>query len=301
MKSVLITGATSFLGLQIISQIQSQNIEPHIIVRPSSDLSRIPNLEGVQCHTYDGSVNSLVTALQVAKADVCINLAGAYVREHSSSDIDSLIDSNFRFGGHLLEAMKESRTDYLVNAGSTFQYFHSDHSAPLNLYAAIKQSFFNLISYYAESSDLAYVNIILPDVYGPSDWRLKIMKRLVEANLKETPLELVDRKTILGLVHVADAAEAFIYSARQLMKKKNTFAGKCFGVDIGHRFRLDEIVQAVERCCEQHSIVNWGTYATPERHVKVPWEGPTVPGWKPKITLENGINQLVEEVRRGQL
>ena len=301
MKSVLITGATSFLGLQIISQIQSQNIELHIIARPTSDLSRIPNLDGLQCHTYDGSVNSLVTALQDAKADVCINLAGTYVREHNSGDIDSLIDSNFRFGGHLLEAMKESRTEYLVNAGSTFQYFHSENSAPLNLYAAIKQSLFNLISYYAESSDLTYVNIILPDVYGPSDWRPKIMTRLVEANLKEIPLELVDRETILGLVHVADAAEAFIYCARQLMNKQNTFAGKCFGVDIGNRFRLDEIVQAVERCCEQHSIVNWGTYATPERHVKVPWEGPTVPGWKPKITLENGINQLVEEVRRGQL
>ena len=300
MDSVLITGATSFLGLQMISQIQSQNIELHVIVRPSSDLSRVPNLEEIQCHIYDGSVNSLVTALQVAKADVCINLAGAYVREHSSDDIDSLIDSNFRFGGHLLEAIKESCTDCLVNAGSTFQYYHSDSYAPLNLYAAIKQSFFNLVSYYAESFDLAYVNIILPDVYGPSDWRLKIMNRLVEANLKEVSLELVDRETILGLVHVADAAEVFIHCARQLINKKNTFVGKSFGVDIGHRFRLDEIVQAVERCCEKHSMINWGTYATPERHVKIPWEGPAVPGWKPKISLENGIHQLVEEVRRGQ-
>ena len=108
-----------------------------MIVRPKSDLSRVSDHHNISWHTYDGCLTSLSNALREAQAEVCIHLAGAYVREHTESDVDWLLESNLRFGSHLLEAMKNSGTKRLVNAGSTFQYFHSETYSPLNLYAAM--------------------------------------------------------------------------------------------------------------------------------------------------------------------
>jgi len=44
-----------------------------------------------------------------------------------------------------------------------------------------------------------------------------------------------------------------------------------------------------------HSLpIVWGARSYREREVMLPWAGPTVPGWQPCISLENGLRSLLD-------
>jgi nucleoside-diphosphate-sugar epimerase len=297
-ERILITGATSFLGVHTVSKLNEGGIIPHLIVRPGSDLCRLKDIGDVELHQYDGEISTLVNAVEAAMADVCIHIAGAYVRDHLSADIEVLIESNIRFGGQLLEAMKIGETRRLVHAGSAFQYYESDTYRPLNFYAATKQAFMDLAAYYADAEGFDVVSIILPDVYGSRDWRPKILNRIIAAHVGRSTLDMVDEPTVLGLVHVDDASSALIEAASQLISAPKSVAGGIFGVDQGHRHSLRDIVEMVADICECSTKINWGGYPAPRRHISDPWEGATLPGWHPKVNLEDGIRELVECIRR---
>ncbi len=298
MERVLITGATSFLGVHTVSRLNDGGIIPHLIVRPCSDVSRLKDIGNVELHQYDGEISTLVDAVEAAMADVCIHIAGAYIRDHISADIEVLIDSNIRFGAQLLEAMKIGGTRKLVHTGSTFQYYESDTYQPLNLYAATKQAFMDLAAYYADAEDFDVVSIILPDVYGARDWRPKVLNRIVAAHVERSALDMVDEPTVLGLVHVDDASRALIDASSQLISAPKSISGGIFGVDQGHRHSLRDIVDMVANICQCSTKINWGGYPVPRRHISDPWEGAALPGWCPKVNLEDGIRELVECIRR---
>ena len=70
MERVLITGATSFLGVHTVSRLNDGGIIPHLIVRPDSDVSRLKAIGNVELHQYDGEISTLVDAVEAAMADV---------------------------------------------------------------------------------------------------------------------------------------------------------------------------------------------------------------------------------------
>ena len=41
--------------------------------------------------------------------------------------------------------------------------------------------------------------------------------------------------------------------------------------------------------------VNWGARPYPEGQILIPWLGPLPPKWLPKISLEDGLSQIVEK------
>jgi len=297
MKSVCITGATSFLGVRTVARLKLEGLAVTLIVRRDSDLTRFDDQDVTHAvYTYDGTTGSLVAALAAARPDACFHIAGAYVREHLPEDVDRLIESNVRFGAQLLEAMKESGPAYLVNVGSAFQHYHSDDYAPLNFYAATKQAFADILAYYESAHGIVSATIKLPDVYGSGDWRPKIMNRIVEAHMNGAPLDLVDKSTVLGLVHVDDACDALMHCARLLMDDAQSVAGKSFAVDGRNQHSLAEIVSTVRDVTGRSVDLNWGAYATPPRHVVVPWSGTPLPNWDPKIDLEEGVRRLAHSI-----
>ena len=90
------------------------------------------------------------------------HLAGKYKRNHSSLDLDEIINSNFRFGTQLLEAMSKSNTDIcLINAGSYFQNLDQNCGPAVNLYGAVKEAFTKVLDYYCDANGLKIISLII--------------------------------------------------------------------------------------------------------------------------------------------
>ena len=292
---VLITGATSFIGQTLARRLVGEGNVVHALLRPTSDRSRLAGAPGVAAHIHDGSASALASIVAEARPDLVFHLAGKYVREHKPADVADLIRDNILFGAMLLEAMRTASARRLVFAATAFQHMDAPGYRPLNLYAATKQGFEDLLAYYADAHGLAAVTLVLFDIYGSGDWRRRLIPAAMAALDTGEPMPVPAEDTPVDLIHVDDAAEAFVAAARLLMEREGEVAGRRFAVAPARRHGLFEVLAAIERTAGKPVPVKRSAWTPPARAATEPWKGPAVPGWRPKVTLEDGIRRAFAE------
>lgn len=287
MKRALVTGATGFVGQALVRRLVGDDWQVFAIVRPSS---RPADLAGATTLTCDGTVDSLIRACGQAKPDVVFHLASLFISEHAPKDVRPLIESNLVFGCHLAEAMVKNGAKALVNTGTSWQHFHSDTYRPVNLYAATKQAFEDLLAYYQDVHDLRVINLKLFDNYGPGDPRPKLFAALRKAN--DQPMDFSGGRQLVDLVYVEDTVEAFVLAAERLLSRK-VRRSETFAVSSGRPIPLRRLVALFEKVSGKKLQIRWDARPYRAREVMKPWSaGRRLPGWKPRIPLEKGLSAL---------
>ncbi len=295
MKRALITGASSYIGHKLAQYLAAHGIEVHAVIRPQTDATRLPACLGAaNLHSHDGSTESLVEIVARAKPDVTFHLAGLYLRETTPEQVLPLIASNYTFGIQLLEALRISAArPTIVYAGTYSQYFMSETPRPLNLYSALKQAFSEALSLYLDQYGFRTIELVLFDNFGVDDWRPKLIRALADAARNGTELPMPDEDVTIDLMHIDDVTEAFAYAAQLLENDRAAIIGKTFAVSSGARYRLTGLVALFESIIGRSVATRQGAYTLPVRRISVPWTGPRLPGWEPKIKLEDGIRSYV--------
>ena len=91
---------------------------------------------------------------------------------------------------------------------------------PLNLYAATKQAFSDLMAYYTDAGLLRAVTLVLSDTYGPDDHRPKVLNLIRDAALKGETIALSDGEQDYDVVHIDDVVRAFRMAGEQLLQSE---------------------------------------------------------------------------------
>jgi CDP-paratose synthetase len=169
---ILVTGATGFIGQNLVKLLLSKNYDIHCIVRENSDQSKIDSKAII--FEYNNNINSLVTYFNEQKFDGVIHLASLFLASHTQDDISNLISSNIKFGTELLEASKQSNIKWFINTGTFWQHYKNEEYNPVNLYAATKEAFESIAKFYTETSNLIFITLKLNDTFGPNDTRNKV-------------------------------------------------------------------------------------------------------------------------------
>lgn len=118
-KKALVTGATGYVGSQLVVGLLSDGWEVHIIVRESSNLDQLSDIkDDVITHIYNGGFEQLSIIMSRILPDVVFHLASMIVAEHNSEKIDELISSNITFGSLLLESMSVNGVKNFINTGT---------------------------------------------------------------------------------------------------------------------------------------------------------------------------------------
>lgn len=296
MKTVLLTGATSFIGFALCSRMIEMGLDVHVVTRPETDLSRFKTCRAAPTiHIDKGSTQCLGEAVAASRPDVVYHLATKYVREHSAGDVAPMVVTNIGFGVRLLEAMSEARLYNFIYAGTYAQHYGDDEGRALNLNAATKEAFRTVVDYYIDAKGIFASQLTLFDVYGPGDWRFRLVDAIVESLRSGTALPLPGEDLPLDLVYVDDAVSAFIQAGLQICRAPDSMSGREFAVSSGERRLLSEIIDVFERVDGQKISRDWGKFPIPERAPRSLWRGEPVPGWQPQVSLAEGVRRLMEE------
>ena len=298
MNSAVLTGPTSYLGTALVKRLAGTGVETHLVVRPRSDVRPLQEHVGLaRVHVHDGTTEGLIGIIQHAKPDIVFHLAATYRREHLPGDVEALIRSNVEFGTQLLEAIRLCEPMRMVNTGSYFQWYDGERA--LNLYAATKQAFQAIVDYYTDAYGLETITLVLFDVYGPGDRRDKLISAILESLHTGNPLSLPTEDPVLDLVHVQDVVSAFVQAAELLEGRPGDVRGRYFAVSSGERRRLSEILEVFEELSGRTLACSWGAFRTPERRIREPWQGDPLPGWRPQVSLRDGLADLLDTAGEG--
>jgi nucleoside-diphosphate-sugar epimerase len=293
--SVLVTGATGFVGGHLVRALLEEGRTVHAVLRPSSDPEALRDLpRGVIGHTHDGSTAGLVSIVRAAHPGIVFHLASRFVAEHQSEDVEPLVRGNLLFGSQLLEAMTACNVRALVNTGTSWQHYGGGSYSPVCLYAATKQAYEAILQFYVEARHLRVITLKLFETYGPRDRRPKLLGLLRKALISGEPLAMSGGEQLLDLVHVDDVVAAYLVAARRV-RSFTEGRHEIYSVHSGEPIRLKDLVELYFKLGDRSLDVSWGSRPYREREVMTPWnEGAWLPGWRPTTPLRKGLQDLIE-------
>ena len=290
----LVTGAGGFIGRHLVDHLINGGVRVTVLERPSAQAWCTHRWDRhVDFAAHDGTAKAMVETLQNKRPSIVFHLASCFLAAHNLEDIENLIHSNLLFGTQLLEAMHQTGSRRLINAGTSWQHFGSATYRPVNLYAATKQAFESIIDYYVDAHDFDVVTLKLFDTYGPGDPRKKLVALLAETQATQTPVAMSPGNQRVDLLYIDDVVAAFIASASLLMQEPKT-AHRRFGAPSGERLSLKGLVKVFEEVTGKRCPVEWGGRPYRLREVMEPWDGlPVLPGWQSKVSLREGLRHTL--------
>tara|TARA_R110000787_G_scaffold286335_3_gene404223 strand:- start:22118 stop:23023 length:906 start_codon:yes stop_codon:yes gene_type:complete len=297
MLRYLITGASSYPGYKLTADLLEKGIDVHVLVRPETRPERLaPGLDPNAIHCIDGQTENLNKVVTDIAPDVVLHLASIYRREASPRDVQPMVEANMLFGIQLCEALAlTNKPVHIINTGTFAQYYESESPRPLNLYATLKQAFDDALAYYRDAHGFLTTSLILQDVYGPGDWREKLIATIARAQTTGEALPLPDEDMQIDLVYIDDVVRAFNIAATSLYETPKDVNAKHFYVGSGETVRLSQVVAVFEKITGQPIKTKHGGFSLPERRISDPWQGKMLPGWSPTTSLETGIREYLAE------
>lgn len=293
MKRVLITGITGYIGSHLAGALLP-DCEVWGLVRRPLRTEYIADFQD-QLHLYptDGSFETIRSALREIQPDLVYHLAAYYTGAHSAQVTPDLIASNVTFGAYLLEAMAACGTPVLVYAATVMAHYGGEAYRPLNLYAATKQAFSDLMAYYTDAGLLRAVTLALSDTYGPGDRRPKVLNLIRDAARKKEPVPLSDGRQVYDVTYIDDVVHAFRLAGEQLLEH-GEWKNENFQIRAPHPLTLRQTVELMIRVNGLKVDAEWGRRPAAAREMRQAVRiYPSLPGWAPEVNLAEGLVRFI--------
>jgi nucleoside-diphosphate-sugar epimerase len=227
MKRVIITGATSMLGIALIDKCISQNIEIIALVRKNSiKVNRIPksplvtliecDLENIR-HLNIGSIGKCDTIYHLAWGDTS-NLSRDNVVAHARN-IEYTLDT--------VDLAKKLDCDTFIGAGSQAEYGRKDfiihtnsECNPETAYGIAKYTAGKLSAIKCESLDVRHIWARIFSVYGPNNNSETMIMYCIRKLLSGEKPSLTRCEQIWDYLYCDDAATALFLLGEKGCNKK---------------------------------------------------------------------------------
>jgi|GEM_PF-77423 nucleoside-diphosphate-sugar epimerase/GT2 family glycosyltransferase len=289
-RRVLITGGAGFIGSHLVRACLREGWQVAVLYQPENGIAQIQEvLSQIDAYPVIGKSGEVIEIFRKFRPELVFHLASVFISDHKTEDVPTLIDANVAFGAQILESMAQHKTPYLINTGTSWQHFEDDEYNPVNLYAATKQAFEDILQYYVEATPLKAITLKLYDTYGPADPRPKLFNLLERTAQEKTQLKMSPGEQLIDIVYIDDVVDAFIAAAKRLFEGK-VDRHEIYAISSGRPIQLRDLVNIYKAITGYELDLIWGGRPYRGREVMVPWTGGKhLPDWSPKISLEQGI------------
>lgn len=296
--TVLVTGATGFVGAQVVRELVASGEEVVALVRPSASRWRLDGVaERVSFMVGDlDQTQGVADQLKHWRPEACIHAAwyaepGKYLP--SPLNLDSL-----RASLALLELLAGAGCRHIVGVGTCFEYDMTDQplredspTSPFTLYAACKLAFKLIAEQRAPQLDMGFSWARLFYLYGPREDQRRLVPAAIKALTAGQEFPTTSGQQIRDYLHIADVASALC----AVSKSRATGA---FNVCSSDPITIAALVETVGEQLGRQELIRLGAY--PDRQ----WDPPTVTGdntrlrqqtgWAPRFGLRDGLAETIE-------
>ena len=289
-KRVLITGGTGFIGSQVVNLLLEKGYEVHSLVYPSL----APEQAGLfqyEMNLLDASaVNAFLTKHPFENL---IHLAW-YVGKgcHGSNlNLDWVIATL-----NLLKSFKENGGKCFVGAGTISEYeykygYFTEDSTPTDpgtMYGNGKNAIYHLAKVFCKQNDIAFKWPRIFNLYGPNEKPQRLMPSVILSCLKGEDVKVSDCLKFQDYLHVEDTARGIVTAFESDVEG-------AINICSGKPVQLRYIVNTIAQLTNFKGKILWGAIPAAFGDEVVVGNNAKLLslGWKPKYTLEEGLQQTI--------
>lgn len=300
---ILITGATGFVGANLVRRLCAKSHEVHIFTRKTSSQWRIKDVHRLKNHVVDLLDKPRLKNLCLKiKPEVVYHLATAGIYDGCHIHENKQFENNFTGTWNLIEAL--SKVDYrcFVNTGSSSEYGpksfamrESDVCEPVNIYGISKLASTLLCQHVGRKEKRPIVTLRLFSPYGPWDEKVRLIPYSVMRCLEKKPLELAHPGSVRDYVFIEDCLDLY----EEVVLKAGRLQGEIFNVACGRQHSVETVVSQIRKKCQSKSLFLWQERPGREFDQGVTsWRANmlktfSVFQWRPKTKLSAGLDQTI--------
>jgi CDP-paratose synthetase len=291
---ILITGATGFIGSNLVKLLLTTENELFCTLM-ANERNPFEEKDVKPLFFSKNDMQENIIFMKENKIDGIVHLA-SFVQsgDHSPDDIINLINSNIKFGTQLLEVAASAKVKWFINTATYWQHYNGEDYSPVNLYAATKQAFLDIAKYYWEAKKIWFNTLLLYDTYGPNDTRSKVFNLWNRIAKTQEILDMSPGEQKIDISHIDDITAAYKLLIKCIEEGKQVYNGDVYTVNCKCRYSLKELASIFESINNCKLNINWGGKSYKEREIMFPWnQGNNVPGWKPSISIADGIKTII--------
>lgn len=300
---VLITGATGFVGANLLRRLLKRECEVYILMRNISNAWRISDvMENV--HQVDVDLRDekkIYTAMAEVRPEIIFHFANAGVYGGKSASDRELAEVNFIGLINLLSALDAISYKAFINIGSSSEYGpkdtpmkESDVCEPASAYGVSKLAATNYASFVAKAKDRPIITLRLFSPYGPYDDSRRLIPKVIHSLIEKEDLILTNPHAKRDYVFIDDVIDLL----EKAPLKANALRGEVFNVGAGVECEIGEVVSLIIGRIGGGAQVEWGAMlAHPGESPR--WQADISKtsrafGWEPRHSLEGGVRKTID-------
>lgn len=287
-KTIMLTGATGFLGSHLLRAFLDQGHKVVILKRSHSNLSRIEDALG-RVTAYDWDVVDIEQPFkEQGKVDFVIHTATCYGRQGETAA--TVFEANVSLPLRLLETAALFNTDTFFNTDTILYEY-------LNAYALSKKQFKDWGILFAKMEKIRFVNLRLEHMYGPGDDASKFTTHVIKSCLAHVShLDLTAGEQKRDFVFIDDVVSAYGTLLQEVSSQQGAFQE--YGIGSGQAVTIREFVETAHKAANSKTRLNFG--AVPYRSNEIMHsEADTATlkslGWSCQVGLWDGLRRTIEK------
>lgn len=302
MKTAMVTGATSFIGVNLIPLLLHSGYRVYGTVRKDTlKLTRLPSDINMRLITAEYDELPQVATSISDKIDIVYHLAWRGVRGAERDD-DRLQEMNNRISTSLLRACVKLECKTFIDSGSQAEYGCHDGIVtedselhPETAYGYYKLRSFQELTDICAKHGVRYRHPRIFSLYGPGDYNGSMLTTMIRNILDGNHTRLTECSQFWDFLYVSDAARALLLLA------ETDCPDGAYNIAYGDIRRLRDFVEEVYAAIGTLDKPKYGEVPYPKggsMSIQPDVTRLKALGWKPEITFAEGIKSVIAEYRR---
>ncbi len=301
METVIVSGASGFIGRHLIRYLSAQNVKVYALDVPGRGclIANLPSVTVIECD-MDHWKEIIHQLPEDSNAFFCLSWAGVAPEDRNNCDIQF---KNVELVLNALQLAVAVHSQRFILPGSTMEYVESgglinDSSAPspLNAYGAAKIAARFLCRAKAEELGISFIYTVITGIYSADRKDNNVIYYAITSLLKGEKPSFTRLEQPWDYVHIDDVVRALFLIAEQ--GKNDAF----YSIGHGDNWPLANYIMQIRDLINPNAPLGLG---------EISYKNDRMPsscvdlrtlqedtGFVPQITFETGIKEVIREVAK---